>query len=99
MVCDAQSQKNDMEIRFTSERLRTAHAHRIERDVHHPDVHPLNISLAQSRRTKVARQELQKPKMRRNEIVNLLLAFGERLFIRCSKLLLAVERIFVSSRC
>jgi predicted XRE-type DNA-binding protein len=99
MTRDAQSKQNDMEVRLASQRLRTTNAHRIKRDMHQADVDPFDISVAQPRCTEVAGQKLQKPEVGRDEIVNLLLALRQCFLVCCSELLLAVERIFMSSRC
>jgi hypothetical protein len=75
VTCNAQPKQNDVEIRLAGQRLRTTHAHRIERNVHKTDIYTFDISLAQARCTEVAGQELQKPEVGRDEIVDLLLAF------------------------
>ena len=61
--------------------------------MHQPDVNTLYICFAQSRRTKVAGQELKQAEVRRYEVIDLLLAFRERLFVSCGKLLFSVEGI------
>ena len=84
-----------MKITLPSQRLRAPPAHRIKRNMHKPYINALNIRLAESRRTKVTRQELQQPKVRRNKVVYILLLRSQRLLIRGREFLASVERIGV----
>lgn len=75
MACNTQSEQDNMEIGFTSQRLRAPCTHRIERDVHQSNIDAFDIRLAQSGCVKVTRQELQQAEVRSDEVVNMLLAF------------------------
>jgi len=63
------------------------------------DVYTLKVRFAEPRGAEMTRKELYKPEMRGNEVVNLLLVLGKGFFVRSSKLLFAVERIWVPSEC
>jgi hypothetical protein len=95
MASNAQTKQDNVKVCFTSKRLRTAPTHGVKCDVYQPDIHTLNIALTQTRRTEMTRKKLQKAKVWRDEVVDLLLSLGQRFLVCCSKLLLTVERIFV----
>lgn len=73
MSRNPQTQQNDVEVRFSRQRLRKPPTHRIKRDIYQPHIHALDIRLTQPRRTEVAGQELQQAEVRRDQIINLLL--------------------------
>lgn len=88
-----------MKVRLPCQRLLTPpRAHRIKRNMQQPNIYTLDIRLTKSRRTKVARQELQQTKVRRNQVINMLLALRQRRFIRGGEFLLAVEGVGVAKR-
>jgi hypothetical protein len=74
MPRNLEAEQYDVKVRLSRKRLRTPHAHRIECDMYQTDIDALDIRLAEPRGTKVAGQELQQAEVRRNEVVNVLLA-------------------------
>jgi hypothetical protein len=74
MPRNLEAEQYDVKVRLSRKRLRAPHAHRIKRDMYQTDIDALDIRLAEPRGTKVARQELQQAEVRRNEVVNVLLA-------------------------
>jgi len=76
MTSDVQTQQNDMEVRFSSERLRTTATHSIKRDMYQTHVYALDIRITETGCAKVAGQELHESKVGSNQVIDLLLAVG-----------------------
>jgi hypothetical protein len=82
-----------VKVGFSRQWLLTAMTQGIKCDVNKAIVYQLYFRIAKSRSIKVAGQELQKPVMRRYQVVDMLLVFREGLFICWGELLFAIERI------
>jgi hypothetical protein len=73
---DAQCEKNNVKVGFSSQRLGTTFTHRVERGVDQADINTLEIRFTESRSAEVAREELYEPEVWCNVIVDLLLMLG-----------------------
>lgn len=93
MANNSQTKKNDVEVRFSSKWLATSRSQRIECDMHDTSVHQLYICIAKARGVEVTRQELHKPVMGSNDVVDVLLFFRQVRLISRGELLFTVEWI------